>query len=172
MSRLRGQLADPLLSVVMPAYNERHTIEEMIRRVLAVPIRTELIVVDDGSTDGSSEVLDRFAADERVRVIRQDRNYGPAAARNVGLDAARGEFVQFTDADDLLAPDALRLLSVAARTDDVEVVRGGITGFHSRAPSGGGAAAGISAAFAGGGVRTTSTSSSRENSTAGRMVIS
>ena len=57
MSRLKGQLADPLLSVVMPAYNERDTIEEMIRRVLAVPIRTELIVVDDGSKDGTRDIL-------------------------------------------------------------------------------------------------------------------
>jgi glycosyltransferase involved in cell wall biosynthesis len=48
MSRLKGQLVDPLLSVVMPCYNERETIEEIIRRVLAVRVRTELIVVDDG----------------------------------------------------------------------------------------------------------------------------
>ena len=46
MSRLRGQLANPLLSVVMPAYNEKATIDEMVRRVVAVPLRTELIVVD------------------------------------------------------------------------------------------------------------------------------
>ena len=49
---------DPLLSVVMPVYNERTTIDEIIRRVVAVPIRKELIVVDDGSTDGTGEILD------------------------------------------------------------------------------------------------------------------
>ena len=49
MSRLKGQLADPLLSVVMPAYNERDTIEEMVRRVLTVPIRTELIAAVERS---------------------------------------------------------------------------------------------------------------------------
>ena len=52
MSRLKGQLTDPLLSVVMPAYNEQETIEEIVRRVLAVPLRIELIIVDDGSKDG------------------------------------------------------------------------------------------------------------------------
>ena len=57
MSRLLGQLTDPLLSVVMPCYNERDTIEEIIRRVLAVPMRTELIVVDDGSKDGTRDIL-------------------------------------------------------------------------------------------------------------------
>ena len=63
MSRLKGQLTDPLLSVVMPAYNERDTIEEMIRRVLAIPIRTELIVVDDGSRDGTRDILSRLAGE-------------------------------------------------------------------------------------------------------------
>src|SRR5262249_13014533 len=52
--------ANPLLSVVMPVYNERTTVEEIIRRVLAVPLRIELIVVDDGSKDGSGEILDRL----------------------------------------------------------------------------------------------------------------
>ena len=55
MSRLRGVLSDPLLSVVMPVYNERETIDEIIRRVLAVPVRTQLIVVDDYSTDGTRD---------------------------------------------------------------------------------------------------------------------
>ncbi len=63
MSRLKGQLTDPLLSVVMPAYNEEATIEEIIRRVLAVPIRTQLIVVDDGSKDRTREILTRLAAE-------------------------------------------------------------------------------------------------------------
>ena len=57
MSRLRGTLTDPLLSVVMPVFNELATVEEMIRRVLAVPIRTQLIVVDDCSTDGTRDTL-------------------------------------------------------------------------------------------------------------------
>ena len=61
-SGIRGVLADPLLSVVMPVYNERETIDEIIGRVLAVPVRIELIVVDDGSTDGTRERLARAAA--------------------------------------------------------------------------------------------------------------
>ena len=81
------------------------------------------------------EILDRFAErDPRVRVICHDLNRGAAAARNLGLDAANGEFVQFTDADDLLDPDALRLLTSAARADTVPIVRGGIVGFRSATP--------------------------------------
>ena len=71
MSRLKGQLTDPLLSVVMPAYNERATIEEIIRRVLAVPIRTELIVVDDGSKDGTRDILSRLAAELPFKLVLQ-----------------------------------------------------------------------------------------------------
>jgi len=57
MSRLSGILKDPLLSVVMPVFNERATIEEIVGRVKAVPLRTELIIVDDGSTDGTRDIL-------------------------------------------------------------------------------------------------------------------
>ena len=79
MSRLLGVLKDPLLSVVMPCYNERNTIEEIIRRVLAVPIRTELIVVDDGSKDGTRDILSRLAEGTagigagRVEVAQRNR---------------------------------------------------------------------------------------------------
>ena len=125
----------PEVSVVVPVHNKAPFVAACLESILAQTLTSlELICVDDASTDGSSEIIDRFAADERVRVIRQDRNRGAAVARNVGLDAARGEFVQFVDADDLLPPDALRLLSLAARTDGVEIVRGGIVGFRSSAP--------------------------------------
>ena len=73
MSRLRGQLADPLLSVVMPVYNERDTIEEIVRRVLAVPVRTELIVVDDGSKDGTRDVLQALAGELPIKLVLQPR---------------------------------------------------------------------------------------------------
>src|SRR6202040_1299001 len=63
MTRRRvSPLVNPLLSVVMPAYNERDTIEEIVRRVLAVPLRVELVVVDDASTDGTRDVLQALAS--------------------------------------------------------------------------------------------------------------
>ena len=99
MSRLKGQLTDPLLSVVMPAYNEEATIEEMIRRVLAVPIRTELIVVDDGSKDRTREIHTRLAAELPVRVIFQPVNGGKGAALRRGFQEVTGDLVVIQDAD-------------------------------------------------------------------------
>jgi glycosyltransferase involved in cell wall biosynthesis len=105
MSRLRGQLADPLLSVVMPCYNERDTIEEIIRRVLTVPIRTELIVVDDGSTDGTREILAKMGEQHRFRVILQARNGGKGAALRRGFQEVKGDLVVIQDADLEYSPE-------------------------------------------------------------------
>ena len=77
-------LKDPLLSVVMPAYNERDTIDEIVTRVLAVPLRIELIVVDDGSKDGTAEILDALQHELTFTLLRQSRNAAVHKAAAVG----------------------------------------------------------------------------------------
>ncbi|CAN5612176.1 glycosyltransferase family 2 protein [soil metagenome] len=99
MSRLRGQLDDPLLSVVMPCYNERQTVEEIIRRVLAVPLRIELIVVDDGSQDGTRDILSRLAGELGFTLVLQPRNAGKGAALRRGFEEVSGDLVVIQDAD-------------------------------------------------------------------------
>jgi glycosyltransferase involved in cell wall biosynthesis len=90
----------PLLSVVIPVYNERATLEEVVRRVQAVPIEKEIIVVDDGSTDGSREILARApTGSSEIRVLLQDDNRGKGAALRRGFREARGAIVLVQDAD-------------------------------------------------------------------------
>ena len=105
MSRLRGVLRDPLLSVVMPCYNERTTIEEIIRRVLAVPLRIELIVVDDGSKDGTREILTRLVEELKFKLVFQSRNAGKGAALRRGFEDVSGDLVIIQDADLEYSPE-------------------------------------------------------------------
>ena len=105
MSRLRGQLNDPLLSVVMPAFNEAATIEEIIRRVVAVPMRIQLIVVDDCSTDGTRDILGRLAQELKFTLLLQERNQGKGSALRRGFGAVSGDLVVIQDADLEYSPE-------------------------------------------------------------------
>lgn len=98
----------PLVSVIMPAYNAAATIADSVRSVFEQTMADwELLVVDDGGTDATAEVLATFS-DPRVRVFHQE-NQGQAAARNNAIRRCRGRYVAFLDADDQWLPDKLAL---------------------------------------------------------------
>jgi glycosyltransferase involved in cell wall biosynthesis len=102
---VRGILSDPLLSVVMPVFNERPTIEEIIRRVLAVPIRIQLIVVDDCSTDGTRERLVELASELGFVLMLQPTNGGKGSALRRGFEEIRGDLVIIQDGDLEYSPE-------------------------------------------------------------------
>jgi len=88
------------LSVVMPVYNERATLRQVVERVLAVPLGIELICVDDGSTDGSREILEQLQAEHsQIRIALQPKNMGKGAALHRGIREATGDYVVIQDAD-------------------------------------------------------------------------
>jgi len=102
-----NQIVNPLVSVIMPAFNAENFIDESLRSIFAQTFENyEIIVVDDGSTDRTPEILKRY--ERKVRYIRI-ANQGPSHARNTGIRAARGRYVAFLDADDLWTPDKLAL---------------------------------------------------------------
>jgi glycosyltransferase involved in cell wall biosynthesis len=105
-----------LVSVIVPAWNAAGTIDATLRSVRAQTYSPlEIVVVDDGSTDGTASVVEALGADDpRILLIRQT-NQGVAAARNAGIAEAKGEFVAPVDADDLWHPDKIRVQVEAMR---------------------------------------------------------
>jgi glycosyltransferase involved in cell wall biosynthesis len=105
MGGIKGKLTNPLLSVVMPVYNERDTIEGMIARVLAVPdLRMELIVVDDGSKDGTSDILRGLQGRYPFKLLHK-ANGGKGSALRLGFMEVTGDLVVIQDADTEYSPE-------------------------------------------------------------------
>ena len=118
-----------LVSVILPVYNKIKYLPTTLPSLLSQTYRDfELIAVEEGSSDGSGDFLDRLAkTDSRVKVIRQP-NAGVSAARNAALDRASGDYVVFADADDTVCPDWLEVLAKEAETSGADIV---VSGFFS-----------------------------------------
>lgn len=107
-----------MVSIIVPAYNCIKSLEYCVRSIQQQTYTGfELILVDDGSIDGSGELCDKFAAaDSRIKVIHKP-NGGVSAARNAGIDAATGKYITFCDSDDYLEPDYLETLVQTAKSN-------------------------------------------------------
>lgn len=112
------------ISIIIPVYNAAATLRAAAEAILAQDLQDfELLLVDDGSTDGTAALCHALSArDSRVRVISQ-KNAGICAARNRGMEAAAGEYIAFCDDDDVFLPGALRLLLETAQKTQADVVR-------------------------------------------------
>ena len=108
----------------MPVYNEARTIEQVLRLVAAVPVEKEILVVDDGSSDGTAEILSRWDGRDGVRVLRHPRNVGKGGALKTGLAQARGEIVIIQDADLEYDPAEYPTLLRPIETGRADVVYG------------------------------------------------
>ena len=114
---------NPKVSVIIPVYNTEAYVEQTLRSIMGQTLRDiELIVINDGSTDGSLSALERIATgDDRIRLYTQP-NKGLSQTRNAGIDRARGEFIYFMDSDDLLEPDALERCYERCQSDRLPLI--------------------------------------------------
>ncbi|WP_344088127.1 glycosyltransferase family 2 protein [Luedemannella helvata] len=119
------------MSVVVPVWNPGPDFDRCLRSLLRQSLpadRYEIIFVDDGSTDGTAERLDELAAQhEQIKVIHIPNSGWPGKPRNIGIAHARGEYIQFVDNDDSLAPEALERLVAFGRANDSDIVIGKVT---------------------------------------------
>jgi glycosyltransferase involved in cell wall biosynthesis len=130
---VRQPQSDEFVSVIVPTYNYAHYIDETLRSIQSqTHSNWECIVVDDGSTDNTAEVVaDYVHRDRRIQYVRQE-NARQGAARNNGLRLARGDYFQFVDADDLIEPEKLeRQLHFLATHPDVDIVYSDIRYFDT-----------------------------------------
>ena len=111
------------ISVIIPVYNAEKYLRECLDSVIGQALQDiEIICVDDGSTDSSLSVLQKYAAkDTRLKIVVQ-ANQGAAAARNVGMAVAQGEYLAFLDADDLYCPEALQTAYACATKSNADMV--------------------------------------------------
>ncbi len=118
----------PSVSVIVPLYNKIRYLSDMLDAVLEQTFTDfELIVIDDGSTDGSGEIADHYAAkDDRIKAVHIP-NGGVSHARNTGLDLANGKYITFLDSDDTIGMDYLRSLYTCIIENNADFVIGGIT---------------------------------------------
>ena len=118
-----------MISIIVPIHNVEGYLQASLDSILdSTYDELEVILVDDGSTDGSAEVCDQYALrDSRVRVIHQ-ANAGVSAARNVGLSAAKGDFIGFVDGDDIVHPEMFQVLHDAITSGgyDISMIEGKI----------------------------------------------
>ena len=117
----------PLVSVIVPVYNVEEYVAECLESVLSqTHAELDVVVVDDGGTDASMDVVRRVCAgDPRVRIVSQP-NAGLGAARNTGIRVARGEFLRFVDSDDVLTPDSVEVLLASLLTSGSDFVVGNL----------------------------------------------
>jgi glycosyltransferase involved in cell wall biosynthesis len=125
------------VSIIIPVFNKADFLADCLDSVLGQSFRDlEVICIEDASDDRCGEILRDYAnKDARLKIIYNDYNLGPAQSRNRGIDAAKGSFLRFVDADDLLPQTSTEILYARAIRDNVDFVKGSLATFRGNDPS-------------------------------------
>jgi glycosyltransferase involved in cell wall biosynthesis len=122
MTSIMNDIVKKSISVVIPVYNGRKYLPEALESVCKQTLpATEIIIVNDGSTDGTAEYIDGLA-DERIIVLHRKRNSGQAAARNLGIEKSQGEYIALLDCDDLWEEEKLELQTATMISENADIV--------------------------------------------------
>lgn len=114
---------NPLVSVVVPIYNVERYLRDCLDSVITQTMsQIEIVCVNDGSTDGSLSIAQQYAENDSRIVVIDQQNSGLSAARNAGIAAVRGQYVQFLDSDDLLVPNAIETLYALASSQRLDII--------------------------------------------------
>ncbi|HOT22718.1 MAG TPA: glycosyltransferase family 2 protein [Sedimentibacter sp.] len=115
---------EDLISIIMPAYNCEKYVEEAINSVLAQSYRNwELIVIDDGSVDNTRNIITEYLQNDfRISLLSNEKNIGVSAARNRGIDFAKGKWIAFLDSDDMWTPYKLEKQIEAVEENNAEFI--------------------------------------------------
>ena len=110
------------ISVIIPVYNVEKYIRECVESVLNQTLKDiEIIAVNDGSRDNSIKIIEEYLSDARLRIINKE-NGGASFARNIGMKAARGEYIYFIDSDDFIEEDVLEILYRNSESEKMDIV--------------------------------------------------
>jgi glycosyltransferase involved in cell wall biosynthesis len=116
----------PLISIIVPVYNVEEYLKDCVDSLLNQDISTEIILINDGSTDSSEDIADRYQQQYGQIIVLHQKNQGLSIARNNGLKYATGEYVVFIDSDDWIEKDSLKALYEKAKASEVDMAMGGI----------------------------------------------
>lgn len=120
----------PLISIIVPVYNVERYLDACLNSIKQQTYeKLEIIVIEDCSTDSSSQLLQSHTKDERIKIIQHDRNRGLSAARNTGIKAVTGEYMMFVDSDDLIDPGLVEACVSSALITKADVITYGFTPF-------------------------------------------
>lgn len=118
-------LSDNILSIIIPMYNSQNYISKCLESVIAIDIPKEIIVVDDGSTDNSYSIVEKYAEGGLIRLLRQE-NKGVSEARNLGLSVCQGNIIAFVDSDDYIIKQGIDDLYHQFLLSGAEIAMGGV----------------------------------------------